>query len=547
MKKMRSILALLLAMVMVLSMSTMAFAADGTEEKTVDPKISVTDLAEGDVVTYYQVIEWDEINGGWVFKAPFTSLSAADLLEITGDGTTAGTITQAMAKKIAAAATADAGTTDPALTGTTWEKADPAPGLYMVVIAAAESGVVYNPAFVSADYTQPAEGASDSSSISINEKYSDTAVAKKTPIIVGKTEEDSDSAIAAAIDSYVGQEVTFHITTTIPVFMPSFKNPSFDVTDKITDGVELDADSIVVTAGSAVEGTDYEIIDVTATGFTVSFDEEFLAANAAPVDVTIDYKGTLTSDAEFNVNQEENDVTVTYSNGPGEEKGAVKDKSNTYTFSIGAKLLGDEEKKTSEIVKVAVDKEGNYVTELVELDNEKKVGALPGAEFGLYTDEACTTLYTNDLTDGKFTTGDDGVITYLGLAAGKYYLKELSAPAGYIKDDAVHTIEISATYTEVEVTETDPGTGIEVTYKTDVLEKYTISYDGDSIEYEITNNGPRSEETTINQESFEVKNTEGVELPSTGSIGTTIFYVVGAILVLGAGVVLVTRRRMEAQ
>ena len=490
MKKMRSILALLLAMVMVLSMSTMAFAADGTEEKTVDPKISVTDLAEGDVVTYYQVIEWDEINGGWVFKAPFDSLSDADLLEITGDGTTAGTITQAMAKKIAAAATADAGTTDPALTGTTWEKADPAPGLYMVVIAAAESGVVYNPAFVSADYTQPAEGASDSSSISINEKYSDTAVAKKTPIIVGKTEEDSDSAIAAAIDSYVGQA---------------------------------------------------------ATGFTVSFDEEFLAANAAPVDVTIDYKGTLTSDAEFNVNQEENDVTVTYSNGPGEEKGAIKDKSNTYTFSIGAKLLGDEEKKTSEIVKVAVDKEGNYVTELVELDNEKKVGALPGAEFGLYTDEACTTLYTNDLTDGKFTTGDDGVITYLGLAAGKYYLKELSAPAGYIKDDAVHTIEISATYTEVEVTETDPGTGIEVTYKTDVLEKYTISYDGDSIEYEITNNGPRSEETTINQESFEVKNTEGVELPSTGSIGTTIFYVVGAILVLGAGVVLVTRRRMEAQ
>ena len=69
--------------------------------------------------------------------------------------------------------------------------------------------------------------------------------------------------------------------------------------------------------------------------------------------MTIDYKGTLTSDAEFNVNQEENDVTVTYSNGPGEEKGAIKDVSNTYTFSIGAKLLGDEEKKTSEIVKVA--------------------------------------------------------------------------------------------------------------------------------------------------------------------------------------------------
>ena len=44
-----------------------------------------------------------------------------------------------------------------------------------------------------------------------------------------------------------------------------------------------------------------------------------------------------------------------------------------------------------------------------------------------------------------------------------------------------------------------------------------------------------------------VENNSGTELPSTGGIGTTIFYVVGALLVIGAGVVLVTRRRMDAQ
>jgi len=43
-----------------------------------------------------------------------------------------------------------------------------------------------------------------------------------------------------------------------------------------------------------------------------------------------------------------------------------------------------------------------------------------------------------------------------------------------------------------------------------------------------------------------VVNLAGTELPSTGGIGTTIFYVVGAILVIGAGVVLITKRRMEA-
>ena len=47
-------------------------------------------------------------------------------------------------------------------------------------------------------------------------------------------------------------------------------------------------------------------------------------------------------------------------------------------------------------------------------------------------------------------------------------------------------------------------------------------------------------------EEDRIGNTKGVELPSTGGIGTTIFYVVGAILVIGAGVVLITRRRMDA-
>lgn len=45
----------------------------------------------------------------------------------------------------------------------------------------------------------------------------------------------------------------------------------------------------------------------------------------------------------------------------------------------------------------------------------------------------------------------------------------------------------------------------------------------------------------------EVVNRRGAELPSTGGIGTTIFYVIGAILVIGAGILLVTRRRMSSK
>ncbi|MBQ8306139.1 MAG: LPXTG cell wall anchor domain-containing protein [Blautia sp.] len=41
-------------------------------------------------------------------------------------------------------------------------------------------------------------------------------------------------------------------------------------------------------------------------------------------------------------------------------------------------------------------------------------------------------------------------------------------------------------------------------------------------------------------------NNKGQELPSTGGMGTTIFYIIGAILVIGAGILLVTRRRMNS-
>ena len=53
--------------------------------------------------------------------------------------------------------------------------------------------------------------------------------------------------------------------------------------------------------------------------------------------------------------------------------------------------------------------------------------------------------------------------------------------------------------------------------------------------------------TDLDASAVSIVNEKGVELPSTGGIGTTIFYIIGAILVIGAGVVLVTRRRMNAK
>ena len=104
----------------------------------------------------------------------------------------------------------------------------------------------------------------------------------------------------------------------------------------------------------------------------------------------------------------------------------------------------------------------------------------------------------------EITTDETGSFTIQGLDSDTYYLTETSAPAGY-----------NVLKSAIEVKVSDKG---EVTY----------IYDG------VTATG-----------TVKVENKTGAELPSTGGIGTTIFYVVGGLLVVAAGVLLVTRKRMS--
>lgn len=564
MKKTKRIFAILMSLAMILTMSiamsATAFAAAGDRQS--DTTISVTDLKAGDVVTPYQVIEWKD-GEGWAFKAPFNTLTAEDLKEIIGtpavpaSGSTPakpavpGKITQAMANKIAALASGGTGET---LSGTTWSKSNPAPGLYMVAIAAKESGVVYNPAFVGADF----ESGNTTNTISITATYSDTAVAKKSTITTLKTvdaNEDSDE-IKAAKASMVGDIVSFKITTTIPVFLDSYKNPSFKLTDEISDGMKLkvDADHPIKVKYGNVEATctaatggdsNVTITKDSDTKYTAEFDKDYLDANAVAVPVEVTYFAEITNAATFNVNRDDNTVTVEYSNGPNEEKGVEKDVTNHYTFSIGASIIGKQGKKGYEAVKVGVDEDGNELTELTEVtlnngDDTDTARALAGATFELYRT-------SDNKKIGEFTTGADGIITFEGLDADTYYLKETKAPDGYIMtSQAQIPVVITATYEKKDITET--VNGMEVKYETSVLKDYTVTIDGHATKYEFNNEGETLVDPVIKDittDEARIANTKGQPLPSTGGIGTIIFYTLGTLLVIGCGIVLVSRRRMQ--
>ena len=104
----------------------------------------------------------------------------------------------------------------------------------------------------------------------------------------------------------------------------------------------------------------------------------------------------------------------------------------------------------------------------------------------------------------EITTDTTGKFTIKGLDSATYYLTEKEAPAGYNKLAGPVTITISDTGVVNGTTDAPQGV-----------------------------------------DEVKVLNQSGTELPSTGGMGTTIFYVLGSILVIGAAVLLVTRKRMS--
>ena len=535
-------MALALAMVMVLAMSMTVFASgndpvepdpqnppaataqaepgeftNGEFSQTVETTITATNLTAGDSIGYIQLVAWDTTTSDWKLTTAGEScgVTLAELLN---------GITEAEATTIASNVSGNG--TAMTVNGTT-ATADVDPGLYFLraVPAADNKNTVYNPAFVSADYY------AGGNSVDLSTAIGSSTVLKKSSVPFDKEVTGSDQFI----DVKPGDEIPYKITTTIPSYGTSFVNPTFTITDVLSAGLEL-GDTITVKYGE--EETTETNDDVTITpngtsGFTVAFSADYLTGLVGEQpEVEITYSATVTTQALENVTYMDNKATLQFSDTPTTTK-SKDDITRHYTFSIDANLNGGNHgnERTRELIKIGVDEKGQTITSFTSwVDGEEwtEYTPLAGATF---------TLTPVSPTTGEvqtYTTKADGYITFNGLDAGTYTLAETAAPAGYVRDTTTHTVVITPTYT----------TG------TDILEGYTVTVDGATSTYTIENMSDTAAtvETTVDNSSmtFPIVNTKGTELPSTGGIGTTIFYVIGAILVLGAGILLVTRRRMNA-
>ena len=195
-----------------------------------------------------------------------------------------------------------------------------------------------------------------------------------------------------------------------------------------------------------------------------------------------------------------------------------------------------------------------YAAALLKVDDSSPAKPLAGAKFKFYG------LKVEKTADGVYTVTSYDPTAYNTAEGATQNPEKLGDEMEVDADGQLYIIGLkeNATLKGIE-TEAPAGYNLlktEVTLTPQVLtteifkESGTNYYDakGNLLETEVTGSTSKEVNKNLSEldgKALKVVNNKGIELPSTGGMGTTIFYVLGAILVLGAGVLLITKRRMS--
>lgn len=530
MSKIKKMLSLVVAMVMVLAMSVPAFAekgvtttqttATGTASDKADITVSGITAEDGITVTAYQIIKANYDNGGKF--SGYESLYKSVIPEITDDVT----VTSEQLSDIIDDINAN-GTTGTPMTASedgTVYKANVPVGTYVVVISGAETKI-YNPVVVSVVYKNAnGQTAMDYSNVNVVEADNSWVKVSDTPELDKKIVEDGNKVVGNTVN--IGDTVSYELTATIPYYGGNY--PVFNIVDTL-DGLTY-KEGLTVKVGDATltKGTDYTVSPETVTNTMII---DFVVKGAYTLNkyqgqtLTITYDATVNDDAHINQDANTNTATLNFTKDSKVNSNEVKDdkekKTYTYTYDIDAAVDGSV---TSEII-----------TKWGKDSNTENI-KLPGAEFTLYTDEACKTVYTNKVFNGTVTTDKNGQMPIKGLEGDKtYYLKETKAPDGYTLNDTVYTIKIEQ--------KLDNNGKLE-SWSITINGKTIDSSDGVKSEFKVSYDGGKTTVDDSAKNKADIINTKISSLPSTGGIGTTIFTIGGCVVMIAAaGLFFATRKK----
>lgn len=500
MKHARKLTSLLLALVMVFALAV-TVAADGTTGTTGTGSITISNAAKGETYTIYKLFDATVSEDGksiaytgtvppslnTYFTADKNGYISATPEAKEGENMSEGLKTALKAWTAGATAAATA-TSD----GSALNFNGLAYGYYVVTTTQGNQ-------VISVDSTMP--------DVTIVDKNS------SAPKDLSKTADSDNVSIGDTVtytvrfktSNYYGagkdakEIVSYNIEDTLPEFLSDVKVTSIIVDNDGNEATTGDGDQVDVTAQFAKKKIVIDWYD--------EVNSKFLYNNGATV--TITYTAKVTDNAAIDGTGNTNKVTVTWTTKNGTEPGPgeLKQEETIYTYAIALKKVNN------------------------------KGTALPGAvfEFPFYvqtTPDAngayiyAGTTAKEGLTN-QITTPDSGVIVVKGVKSGSYEITEVTAPAGYNKLTAPVTVEAVQT-------------GETSTHTTTYLDK-----DGNVVDKTAKVTEVKVDIDTIAATAVVVVNKAGTELPSTGGMGTTVFYVLGAVLVVGAGVLLVTKKRMS--
>lgn len=546
MKTIKRSLALLLAVVLVLALSVCAFAAENYSITVTNSNTSVS--INGNTYRAYKIFDatYSGDNVAYTVSADFAGFSYNNktgdaLIEYLGTLTDNSEELDAFAK--AALAYASDNNIAPAGTAKASDEsatiALSAPGYYLVTGTATAPDNQTVTAACSLTTAKP--------TAEVTPKVDAPSIDKK--IVEGDKKVDANTAS-------IGDAVNYAITSKVPS-MQGYIKYYFVIQDTLSKGLTFNDDlSITIDGTPLVKDTDYTLTATKNSDGTTSLEivfKNFIQyKDRAGKDIIVKYSATLNQDATLDpVAGNPNKVKLIYSNNPN-ETGEGIDKPNptdpfgetpeseTKTYVTGVKLTKVDSKDSSKTLTGAKFQIKGTGMKVVLVNKEIFKASDSGTYYmlkdGTYTTEAPSeaTKDQYDSTTKKYekvtvvdkTTvpteinatgyvGENGVLTFEGLGAGTYEITEIIAPQGYnLLKEPITLIITANSVTLNGCTWTVTADGEELAAGIDFL-------------YALT-----------------VKNNSGIELPSTGGIGTTIFYIVGSLLAVGAVILLVTKKRM---
>lgn len=564
---MKKLLSLALALMMILSLATVAFA------DTTDNMVNVTvndddDILRGHTFVAYQIFT-GEVSGEAgnytlsnidygiginidAFCLDLSSDSAVsdvfgDILSLTDGNPEAADVAEKIAsltndaKKNAVARIAHKNVTGDGTTLTVGGTTELAPGYYLIVDKTEVNGKdqVANLSLLRVV----------KDSIEIKSKVEKPTIEKKVYDVNDTNDDDIKTTFSNygdfvseiwedSADHDIGDTVWYKVTFTIPAnTLNNYDSYTLTITDTLSKGLTYNDDSSVfyrlvvdeddfkhtaianffevkshknedgtttLTLKPNHEGKDnlIEIFDLAGANYNLAEEYVFVWA----------YSCELNENAVIGSKGNPNEVVLEYSNNPyGEGMGkTAKDKAIVFTYQVEVDKVDGQKKPLS----------GAEFTLYKQVANPEVEGAMSGEQLKETLDDGVNVDAIDD--DNYYVAlacvkGDGGDKFYFkGLDDGNYVLVETKTPAGYNTCKSIQ-FNIGARHDGYELTE--------------------LSFNGFSSDNVDLENG---------KITTEVENRQGSHLPETGGIGTTIFYVLGAVMVVGAAVLLVTKKRMSA-